>query len=106
MFAVLDIFGFEIFEWNSFEQDEPSVNALGYRLLSANKLEEAIQVFESNTRHHDSGNSWDSLGEAQLAAGKADQALESYHRSLLLTPNNDNARRAIAKLEAATAGAD
>jgi len=48
----------------------------------------------------DSGNAHDSLGEAYLAAGSESQAIASYRRSLELTPDNDNARQALERLEA------
>ena len=46
---------------------------------------------------------WDSLGEAQLKAGKRAEALASYRRALQLDPANWNAaeqQRVVAALQA------
>lgn len=46
-------------------------------------------------------NSWDSLGEAQLAAGQKDAGLASYAKALELNPGDGFAKDAIAQAKAA-----
>ena len=80
--------------------DENDFNNLGYGLMQENNLESAIYVFETNTRlYPDSGNAWDSLGEVLAKAGRKEQAIASYRKSLELNPNNRNGREMLKKLE-------
>lgn len=80
--------------------DEASFNRLGYRLLAAGKLAEAVAVFELNVRDHpDSFNAHDSLGEGYRKSGRHDRAVLHYRKSLELNPKNENAARALAELE-------
>ncbi len=82
--------------------DENRINQLGYSLQGKNQSDEAIAVFTFNTRAFpESANAYDSLGEAWLKKGDRLQALENYRKSLQLDPKNENARKAIAKLEEA-----
>lgn len=79
---------------------ERGLNALGYELLRrGGNPEDPIAIFRLNTvLHPDSWNVWDSLGEAQAAAGKTREAIASYEKSLTLNPKNDNARKALEAL--------
>lgn len=75
---------------------EEALNDLGYRLLNAGLLEEAIGVFRRNVAEYpDSWNVHDSLGEAYLAAGRTAAARASYARSLELNPDNETAREVL-----------
>jgi hypothetical protein len=57
---------------------EPRVNSLGYRLLSAKRIPEAIVIFEVNARTHpNSSNAYDSLGEAYVNARDKQLALDA-----------------------------
>ena len=61
---------------------EPIANAVGYRLLQAGHVQDAIEVFRANAETWpESANVYDSLGEAQERAGVLDQALASYRRA-------------------------
>jgi pimeloyl-ACP methyl ester carboxylesterase len=61
---------------------EQTANAIGYRLLQAGHVQEAIEVFRTNAETWpESANVYDSLGEAQERAGALDQALTSYRRA-------------------------
>lgn len=85
-------------------QVERMVNAAGYLLLRAELTEQAVAVFALNTRvFPDAWNTWDSLGEAQLALGHADEAIRAYRRSLDLNPSNANAEAAIARIRSGSA---
>ncbi|MEZ5319291.1 MAG: tetratricopeptide repeat protein [Vicinamibacterales bacterium] len=71
---------------------ELDVNAFGYRLLGADRIDEAIAVFTLNAGSYpNSANVHDSLGEALMKAGRKAEAIASYERSLTLNPGNDNA---------------
>ena len=80
--------------------DENMLNTLGYRLLRSDRLDAAIAVFETNVRLYPaSANTYDSLGEAYVAAGRLEDALASYRRSVELDPNNSGGRTAIDRIE-------
>ena len=58
---------------------EGALNLFGYRLLGQGKHAEAIEVFRFNvTRHPDSANVYDSLGEALEKTGDLEGALANY----------------------------
>ena len=79
--------------------DERELNALGYRLLGQDKLDQAVFVFELNARRFPgSWNAHDSLGEACMKAGRTKDAIRSFERSLRLNPDNANARRMLEAL--------
>lgn len=78
---------------------EVEVNGAGYSLLRAGQAAEALMVFELNTRLFPGAwNTWDSLGEAHMELGHAEQAIRSYERSLELNPDNANAEEMIARI--------
>jgi CubicO group peptidase (beta-lactamase class C family) len=80
---------------------EPVINAKGYDLMEQKKLEEAIQIFRLNTTAFPrSGNAFDSLGEAYLEAGNKELGIENYKKSLMLDPENGNARAVLKRLGA------
>jgi len=79
--------------------DEREFNALGYRLLALERVDQAVFIFELNTRRcPDSWNAHDSLGEAYAKAGRIDDAVRSYEKSLRLNPENNNAKTMLQKL--------
>jgi tetratricopeptide (TPR) repeat protein len=86
---------------NRFRSPEADVNALGYRLLRAGRVPEAIEVFRVNTlAFPESANVWDSLGEALLAAGRRDEAIAAYRRALAIDPEFASATQALERLGA------
>jgi tetratricopeptide (TPR) repeat protein len=70
---------------------EPLMNNLGYQLMGAGKLDEAIAVFKSNIeRYPNSANVYDSLAEAYEKTGKLEMARPNYEKAVQLgTQNND-----------------
>jgi predicted Zn-dependent protease len=76
------------------------LNSLGYELLRQSKPKEAIVIFTLNTElYPQSSNVWDSLGEAEAAAGEKELAVKNYEKSLELNPKNSNAVEALKKLQ-------
>lgn len=79
---------------------ENQINSLGYDLLRARKIDEAIAVFRLNTEDFPaSANTWDSLAEGFMVKGDKQKAIEYYKKSLALDPNNKNAEEKIKQLE-------
>jgi hypothetical protein len=84
----------------SFERD---LNLLGYRLISAGKGDQAIQVFRLNTRTFPtSANAYDSLAEALLGRGDRDAAIASYRKALEVQPGFPPSAQALARLGVST----
>jgi CubicO group peptidase (beta-lactamase class C family)/predicted transcriptional regulator YdeE len=79
--------------------NEGTLNSLGYRLLYGGKETESIEVFKRNAAlYPQSGNVYDSLGEAYAKAGQKDMAIQNYEKSLQLDPKNNNAVEQLKKL--------
>jgi CubicO group peptidase (beta-lactamase class C family) len=80
--------------------EEFVLNMLGYQSLQGGNTDEAIKLFARNVEEFpQSGNVYDSLGEAYAAAGKKELAIENYEKSLKLDPKNDNAKNWLKKLK-------
>jgi len=87
----------------NFNLSEEEVNAWGYQLMGAKKLAEAIAVFKLNVAMYPEGfNTYDSLAEAQAAAGDKESAIANYRKSLELNSANENAVQWLKKLETKT----
>lgn len=77
---------------SGFYFDEMEFNRLGYRLISQNKLDQAVLVFQANVElYPESFNVYDSLAEAYMIQGKTGLAIEYYEKSLEIDPGNTNA---------------
>lgn len=73
---------------NRFQNFEPQLNSLGYRLLREQQANAAIAVFQLNTRAYpESANTFDSLGEALATVGRRDDAIAAYRRALEIDPD-------------------
>ena len=80
--------------------DEGQVNNLGYVLLRRDAVDQAVWVFERNTIDYpESSNVWDSYGEGLRAAGRLEESIANYRKSIELDPANENARGYIAEME-------
>jgi CubicO group peptidase (beta-lactamase class C family) len=78
---------------------EFTLNRVGYYLMGKGRIDDAITVFEYNTKlFPGSGNVFDSMGEAWYNKGDKEKALLSYQRSLALDPANETAKMIIAEL--------
>jgi glyoxylase-like metal-dependent hydrolase (beta-lactamase superfamily II) len=85
----------------AFYFDENQFNALGYQLLQAGSVDEAIAVFAFNAdAFPESWNVWDSLGEAYMSRGDRARAIECYRASLQRNPDNRNGGAILERLTA------
>ena len=79
---------------------ENDLNMLGYQLLWRDMNEAAIEVFKLNIQAYpQSANPFDSLGEAYMASGIEELAIENFEKALTLDPNMPSAIDALKKLK-------
>jgi cytochrome c-type biogenesis protein CcmH/NrfG len=79
------------------------VNRLGYELLAGKRPAAAAGILRLNAdAFPQSANAWDSLGEAQAAAGDREAAIRSYETALRLEPGSASAADALRRLRAAS----
>ena len=80
---------------------EARLNTLGYTLMRAKKLPEAIAIFKLNVELYPaSWNVYDSLADGYVANGDKELAIANYKKSLEMNPKNTNATEALKKLGA------
>ncbi|WP_435356244.1 serine hydrolase [Emticicia sp. SJ17W-69] len=80
-------------------EDENDLNQIGYYLMNKKRFDDAIQIFELNVKlFPQSGNAYDSLGEAYLNKGNKPLALLNYKKALALDPKNAGAKEIIEKM--------
>lgn len=80
---------------------EGQLNAVGYRLITVKKFNDAIRIMQLNVESYpQSANVYDSLAEAYMDAGDKTQAVSNYQKSLQLNPKNANATSWLRKLNA------
>jgi len=76
------------------------LNVYGYYLLSKNKNNKAIEIFELNAAlYPKSWNTYDSLGEAYLKSGNKELAIKNYKKSLELNPSRTKTLDVIKQLQ-------
>lgn len=80
--------------------DEKFVNAIGYVALYDRQIPDiAITIFEINTKNYpQSLNVWDSLADAYIAKGYIEKAKMCYEKILALSPNDNNSKSKLVKL--------
>lgn len=83
-----------------FEVSEDQLNSWGWRLVAdEGKSREGLAVLELNTvLYPRSGNTYDTLAEAQALSGDRAAAIRNYQRSLQLDPANGHAVDELRKL--------
>src|SRR5690242_2266929 len=68
---------------------EVVLNLLGYQHLQQHRTKEAIELFKLNTEAYPaSANTYDSLGDAYVADGQSDLALQASQKAIELLPND------------------
>ena len=79
---------------------ESIMNDLGYLLLyEVEDVDNAIELFTHNVSNYPgSSNVYDSLGEAYMVRGDKMLAIDNYEKSLVLDPDNENAKRQLETL--------
>jgi CubicO group peptidase (beta-lactamase class C family) len=81
---------------NSFLIVENEMNQAGYELLQSDRAREAAEIFKLNVEAFPaSSNVYDSYGEALLALGRKDMAIENYKKSYQLDPGNMGALKIL-----------
>jgi tetratricopeptide (TPR) repeat protein len=79
---------------------EAAVNALGYDLLAKKRAADAVEVFKLNVEFYpSSANVYDSLGDALVAAGRTEEAIASYEKTLTIEPNYPSSIEALKRLK-------
>jgi tetratricopeptide (TPR) repeat protein len=85
---------------------EADINAYGYELMGAGKVDEAIANFRKNVADHPgSWNTYDSLAEALAQKGQTAEAVAQYTKALQLVGDDTNKKRIsgiLAKLAASS----
>jgi len=78
---------------------EGAMNLLGYERLQAGQTKEAIELFKlNNEAYPNSANTYDSLGDAYLADGQNEPALQASQKAIEMLPAdkaNENFKKAI-----------
>jgi CubicO group peptidase (beta-lactamase class C family) len=76
----------------AYDFKEAEINQLGYQMIGASKIKEAIALFNINVlAFPKSANTWDSRGETYMANGEKALAILDYKKSLELDPFSMNA---------------
>jgi len=88
----------------AFELREDDLNAWGYRLVQDGQTKEGLAVLQLNTELFPaSGNTFDTLAEAQAISGDREAAIRNYRISLQRDPENRNAVERLRALGAPVA---
>lgn len=78
---------------------ENMLNTLGYRLMGAQLMREAIAIFQLNIMMFpEAFNPYDSLGEAYMNNGDLELAAAFYKKSVELNPENTNGIRMLERI--------
>ncbi len=87
----------------NYYMNELAMNSLGYDLHFKGNFERhndyALEVMKINILLYRSANAFDSYGDVLMFTGKKKEAIRAYQRSLMLNPNNTNAKKNLAILE-------
>ncbi len=79
---------------------EAEFNTLGYVFLFNEHVDESIFVFKTTINMYpESWNTYDSMGEALLVAGKYEKSRKYYEKSIAMNPENENGKKMLAKID-------
>ncbi|MDB5146550.1 MAG: hypothetical protein JWQ57_570 [Mucilaginibacter sp.] len=80
--------------------DEKELNRLSYNLMNDGFLNEALEAFKLNTLlYPGSFNTYDSYAEALAGAGKKEEAIKMYEKSIALNPQNEGGKKVLNQLK-------
>ncbi len=83
-----------------FNISEGGLNTFGYELMAEGKMNDALEIFKTNTTLYPNAfNTWDSYGECLLQMDQTEAAVEAYAKSLELNPSNKNAENVLGNLQ-------
>ena len=83
----------------TYDFGENELISLGYHLIHANKIPDAIEIFKLGVETYPkSYNTYDSLAEAYMDHGDKDLAIKYYKESLELNPGNTNGAEKLKQL--------
>lgn len=81
------------------EFDEAGINAVGYQLMAADRMDEAREVFAMNIEFYPhSSNAYDSMGEFEWKSGNLKAARKFYQKALEIDPDNQHAKEMLKRL--------
>ena len=84
---------------------ENQLNQLGYYYLGHDKIEQAVAIFKINVdAFPKSSNVYDSYGEALLASGEKEKAIENYLKAVELNPGSKEGIQVLKELGVDTKG--
>lgn len=87
---------------DAYDFSEGQLNGLGYRLLEAKRVKDAIEIFKLNVEMFPQRfNTYDSLGDAYAENGDKALAIQNYKKVIELNPKNPLAIEKLKKLESA-----
>ncbi|MGE4073023.1 MAG: serine hydrolase [Lysobacterales bacterium] len=87
---------------NEFRFAEEDLNILGYQLLWAGRVDDAVAIHRLNAQQYpNSANVYDSYGDVLLAHGDSLGALENFRRAYTLDSSLTDTRRKIDAIESA-----
>jgi tetratricopeptide (TPR) repeat protein len=80
--------------------DEADINGIGYYFMNQGRMDDAVEIFRFNVEAFpESWNVYDSLAEAYMKKGDAQNAIKHYKKSLELNPDNNNAKEKLKELK-------
>ena len=83
----------------SFTPNEFELNEWGYRMMSKNQLQPAVEIFKLNVHlFPNSWNAYDSYAECLMNIGNKTEAIQMYEKSIELNPGNEHGKKVLAQL--------
>jgi imidazolonepropionase-like amidohydrolase len=99
--AVQQYHDLKISQPTAYDFGESELIGLGYQLIRATKIPDAIEIFKLSVETYPSSyNTWDSLAEAYMNHGDKELAIKNYKKSLEMNPANTNAGEKLKELGA------
>lgn len=93
-------------EKSDFKLDEAAVNSWSRELMDDNHVAEAIDLLKLNVQiYPESGDEYDSLGEAYMKSAQRDLAVENFRKALEKNPAKEHAKEKLKELEASASAA-